>query len=501
MTITTTSPRTGTRSDTTLQETGSAAIDGIATAAAAAFDILGDAPREARAVLLEAMADHAEAARPDLVTVADRETALGTDRLHGELTRSINQFRLFADVVRDGAYLEAAIDHAADTPLGPMPDVRRMLVPLGPVVVYGSSNFPFAFSVLGGDTASAVAAGCPVLLKAHGSHPLTCDLSYEVLRAAAAAAGAPAATFGIVYGQDAGIELVRHPEVTAVSLTGSLTAARAIQAAIDTRAEPIPFFGELSSLNPVVVTPAAAHARPGELADGLGVSALGSAGQLCTKPGIALVPAGADGDQIVDALAARFSDQSPAVMLNPRIRDSFTEIRDRLVTAGATLRASGGDAHDASFSVAATLLTVAAAGFTPAMAEECFGPLLVVVRYHDRAEALAVLGLVPGSLTATVHAEPDDPDLRPLLRRLARRAGRLIVNGYPTGVRVSWAQHHGGPWPSTNSQHTSVGATAIRRWLRPVAWQNTPPAHLPEELRDGDSTIARRVDGRLIPPR
>ncbi len=498
--ITTTSPRDGSTVETSISPTSVEQVDRIVSAAAEAFAELNASSRDWRASLLELMADHVERHREALVASADRETALGETRLGGELSRSVFQLRLFAEAVRDGGYLEAAIDHAGDTPLGQGPDIRRMLVPLGPVAVFGSSNFPFAFSVLGGDTASAIAAGCPVILKAHGSHPLTSELSAAVLRDAVAEAGAPAGTVGIVYGQAAGIAVVRHPAVTAVSLTGSLGAARVIQSAIDEREEPIPFFGELSSLNPLIVTLSGAAQRGDEIVDGLSASVLGSGGQLCTKPGIALVPAGGDGDRLVAGLVARFGAAPSATLLNIRIRSSFDEIERRLVAAGTEKVAEGARADDGSFSVAPTLLEVSADDFTGALAEECFGPLLVVVRYADVDQALAAIEKVPGSLTATVQGVVDEEGLPELFRRLEPRAGRLLFNQYPTGVRVSWAQHHGGPWPATNTQHTSVGVTAVRRWLRPVAWQNAPAAVLPAELRDGEASIPIRVDGRLVLP-
>ena len=498
--ITSTSPRDGATVETSLSPTTEEGVERIVAAAARAFDELRSWDRGRRADLLELMATHVERHRAELVAVADRETGLGEARLGGELSRSVFQLRLFADAIREGGYLEAAVDHAGDTPLGPGPDIRRMLVPLGPVAVFGSSNFPFAFSILGGDTASAVAAGCPVVLKAHGSHPLTSELSAAALHEAVEEAGAPAGTIGVVYGQEAGIGIVKHPSVTAVSLTGSLGAARAIQSAIDERDEPIPFFGELSSLNPLIVTPTAASERTDEVAAGLATSVLGSGGQLCTKPGIALVPRGADGDRLVAGLITRFEQAPSAILLNDRIRSSFHDIEARLLGAGAAKAAEGARSDDGSFSVSPTLLEVDAGDFSAQLAEECFGPLLVVVRYDGIEDGVAAIAKVPGSLTATVQGVPDEPGLPELFRRLESKAGRLLFNQYPTGVRVSWAQHHGGPWPATNTQHTSVGVTAIRRWLRPVAWQNAPVEVLPAELRDGELGVPTRIDGRLALP-
>ncbi|MCU1677251.1 MAG: aldehyde dehydrogenase, partial [Frankiales bacterium] len=421
-----------------------------------------------------------------------------------EVTRSAFQFRMFADVVREGGFLEAMIDHAASTPLGDAPDVRRLLVPIGPVAVFGSSNFPFAFSVLGGDTASALASGSPLVVKAHGSHPLTSALSFEVLAAAAVERGAPDGTVGIVYGQQAGTRLVAEQAIAAVGFTGSLATAFALRAVIEQRQDPIPFYGELSSINPLIVTAKAAAARGRAIAQGLFASFTGSGGQLCTKPGIAFVPEGEAGQAIVDELA-RLTDAAGAeVLLNARIRDAFREISDRLAGAGGAQLARGAEDDQAEadiragYTVAPTVLQANASALGVDLAEECFGPLIVVARYGSLEEVIDALGRIPASLTVTLHSEGDDR-LDDILPTLDARAGRIVFNGFPTGVRVSWAQHHGGPWPATNTQHTSVGATAIRRFLRPVAWQNAPAAALPEELRDDFTAIPRRVDGVLVP--
>ena len=489
--LTTTTPRTGEVSPTDLQETSTQEFDRIATGAQEAFDALFEWSRGQRAALLDTVADAVEARRPELVATANRETALGTTRLDGELSRSVFQLRLFAEAVRDGGYLEAAIDHEEATPLGPGPDIRRMLVPIGPVAAFGASNFPFAFSILGGDTASALAAGCPVVLKAHPSHPLTSQLSFAALQDGLRLAGAPARAIGVVYGTDAGIALVSHPTIRAAALTGSVNAARAIHTAIDARDEPIPFFAELSSLIPVLITPRAAEHRAVEIADGLYTSVTGSGGQLCTKPGIVLVPAGVAGDLIVDALAKHVTTAQPAVLLNERIRDSFNDIHDRLVETGVRSRGTGLPAQDdGSLAVAAHVLEVHAKDFGPGLTEEAFGPLVLLVRYETREEAIDVITQMPGSLTATVQGQPDEQGLPELFQALSARAGRLIFNGYPTGVRVSWAQHHGGPWPATNSQHLS------RRHCDPALATAT---RLAEHARSSASSrTTRRI--RSCPP-
>jgi NADP-dependent aldehyde dehydrogenase len=513
-------PRTGATVEIVAAETTTAQVDERCRAALAAAGPLDALGREGRATLLGALADALDAHRDPIVALADRETALGTTRLTGELTRTAYQLRLFADVIRDGGYLEATVDHAGGTPMGPRPDLRRMLVPLGPVAVFGASNFPLAFSVPGGDTASALAAGCPVIVKAHGSHPATSQLCFDVLDRAARGAGAPTGTLAIVHGVRAGADLVAHPAVRAVGFTGSTGGARALLAVIERRPDPIPFYGELSSLNPVVVTPLAAADRPARIGTDLAGSVTLGAGQFCTKPGLAFVPTGPDGDTLVDAVRAAIAGTAPMVLLNAGIGASYERGTARLAAttgepptgepasnAPATAApASNARARAAASSTPATspgtplLLTTTAAGLPPEATEECFGPVVVVARYADDRELLDALTQLPGSLTATVHRGPGETDLPGrLARHLLPRAGRIIYDGYPTGVAVAWAQHHGGPWPATNTQHTSVGTTAIRRFLRPVAWQNAPSELLPAELRDDYHQIPRRVDGALQP--
>jgi NADP-dependent aldehyde dehydrogenase len=495
-------PRTGAAQRTDLHDSTGEDVLAAAGRADIAAPALAAMGRARRADLLDGIADALEDRRADIVDAADRETALGATRLNGELTRSTHQSRLFGEALREGSYLEAAIDHAGQTPLGPGPDVRRMLVPIGPVAVFGASNFPFAFSVPGGDTASALAAGCPVVLKGHGSHVLTSRLTFEVMAAAAARHGAPDGTLGLVLGQSAGTALVTDPRIKAVSFTGSLSGGRALLSMINSREEPIPFFGELSSLNPLVVTEGAAAARGAAIAAGLLASVTGSGGQLCTKPGVAFLPAGASGDALVAKLVASVRDAAASVLLNRRIFDSYGEISERIARAPrAEVAARGRSSAGEGFAVAPTLVTTAARNLEPGLVEECFGPLLVVVRYDGTDDLAAALEQVPRSLTATIHSEESESERAgELTARLMPLVGRLVYNGYPTGVRVCWAQHHGGPWPATNSQHSSVGVTALRRFLRPVAWQDAPQSLLPEELRDGDVGVPRRVDGVLTLP-
>ncbi|MEW2328829.1 aldehyde dehydrogenase (NADP(+)) [Micromonospora chersina] len=496
-------PRTGQAVEVVARETTTEEVDGLCSAAQAAAAGLEALGRDGRAALLRALADALEDRREDVVAVADRETALGPVRLNGELTRTCYQLRLFAEVLDEGSYVEAAIDHAGDTPMGPRPDLRRMLVPIGPVAVFGASNFPLAFSVPGGDTASALAAGCPVVVKAHGSHPATSQLVFDILAAAAEKAGAPAGTLGVVHGVQAGADLVAHPAIRAVGFTGSVTGGRALLQIIEQRPDPVPFFGELSSLNPVVVTPQAAAERGATIGTELVGSFTLGGGQFCTKPGLVFVPAGADGDGVVEAMAAAVREAAAPVLLNEGIATAYGRTAGGLADAdGVEVLARGAQPAGAGFQAAPLLLTTAAADLPHEVTEECFGPVSVVARYDGTADLFGALAEMPSSLTATVLRGQGETEL-PLAvtAKLRPRAGRMIYDAYPTGVAVSWAQHHGGPWPSTNSQHTSVGTTAIRRFLRPVTWQGAPADLLPPELTDDYRGIPRRVDGVLELPR
>jgi NADP-dependent aldehyde dehydrogenase len=497
--VTSTDPRTGLVVATVADETTAERVDQLCALAAGAAPRLDALGRPWRAGLLRALADALEADRAGIVDIADRETGLGEPRLTGELTRTAYQLRLFADAVAEGGYLEAIVDHAGDTAMGPRPDLRRMLVPIGPVAVFGASNFPLAFSVPGGDTAAALAAGNPVLVKAHPSHPATAQRCFEVLRDAAAAQGAPDGTLGLVHGQDAGTALVQHPLVKAVGFTGSLAGGRALADVAAARPEPIPFYGELSSINPIVVTPAAAAGRGAAIGTGLAGSATLGSGQFCTKPGLAFVPAGRDGDRVRDAAARAVTELGGQVALNGGIAAHYRAGVDRLTgQAGLTELAAGTAPDGDGFLVRPLLLGTDTAHLTESATEECFGPVTILVSYVDEADLLAALATLPGSLTAAVHLTESD-DVTAVLAVLRPKAGRLLFNGFPTGVAVAWAQHHGGPWPATNTLHTSVGGTSIRRFLRPVAWQDAPQRLLPAELRDdpGAAAVPRRVDGGL----
>lgn len=479
----------------------------VDAAVRAAHEVRGSlADRAVRAAFLRGAADALEAARDGLVETADAETALGPVRLTGELARTCYQLRAFADIVDEGAFLGVVIDHPDDTATPPVPDLRRYKVPLGVVAVYSASNFPFAFSVAGGDTASALAAGCPVVVKAHPDHPGLSELVVKVLRRAAREQGVPDAVVGLVHGFEAGLELIRHPLVAAAGFTGSVKGGRALFDAAAARPVPIPFHGELGSLNPVVVTEAAAAERAEAIGAGLAGSMTLGVGQFCVKPGLVLVPSGAAGDGLVKSLTDAVSDTDAGVLLDHRMRDNFLAgiaERTQLPDVESPVTPGAGGEH----TVSAGFLTVPAGkladeGEHDVLLEECFGPVTVVARYDDDAEARAVLSRLPGNLTATVHLSAEEAEGRgrgpELLAELTPLAGRVLVNGWPTGVAVAPAQHHGGPYPATTSTSTSVGGTAIERWLRPVAYQNAPEALLPPELRDDNPLgLPRRFNGRL----
>jgi NADP-dependent aldehyde dehydrogenase len=447
-------PRTGKQRERVAAEATPADVDATVRAAYAARERLA-ADRETRLALLRAAADQLEADGERIVRTADAETALGDGRLTGELGRATGQLRAFADEVSDGAYLGVIIDHADEAAAPPRPDLRRCKIPLGVVAVYAASNFPLAFSVPGGDTASALAAGCPVVIKAHPDHPATSELCAAALHRAALQVGLSADTISIVHGFEAGVELVRHPLVSAAGFTGSIRGGRALFDAAAARPVPIPFHGELGSLNPVVVTEDAARERAGQIGAGLAKSVVLGKGQFCVKPGLVLAPMGAAGDELVETLAERLGAADPGVLLDTRMRNAFIAgVRDRSELDGVRVPVAAGESDQNT--VAPGFLTVPAKHLTEEgshelLLEECFGPVTVVARYADTAEVSAVLSRLPGNLTATVQlgadeTAGDDGRAARLLAELTPLAGRVVVNGWPTGVAVSPAQHHGGPY-------------------------------------------------------
>ncbi|MBM2615660.1 aldehyde dehydrogenase family protein [Actinoplanes sp. LDG1-06] len=450
----------------------------VLAAAADAAPALAAMPPRDRARALVAAAEALLAAADELVPLAMAETGLTEPRLRGEIKRTAVQLKLFAEVAAAGEFLDVRLDAAdPDFVLGPRPDLRRYLVPLGPVLNFAASNFPFAFSVAGGDTASALAAGCPVVVKAHPGHPRLSDRTAEVLNTAL-----PAGALGVVHGQDEGVAALKDERIAAASFTGSLAGGQALAAIAAARPRPIPFYGELGSLNPVIVTPDALAERASGIADGFAASVSGSAGQLCTKPGLLFVPAGLPAPEA-------FASVAPHRLLHQGIADGYARRRDEVLgTPGVTVVVEGGVTPDG---VTPTLVETDLATLLEhreTLLQEAFGPLSIVVRYTP-GEPLgeALTELVEGSLTAGVHvgAGEDSPWLHELVSALRALAGRVLFNGWPTGVAVTPAMQHGGPFPATtNPTITSVGTAAIGRFLRPVVYQDCPPSLLPEPLRD-----------------
>ena len=496
-------PRTGEQGQA-FQEATTADVAAAVAAAEAVHRSGALADVERRAALLEAAARRLRAAGDEIVAVAGAETGLPEARLRSELERTAGQLEAFAAVVRAGDHVEAIIDtpDPAATPI-PRPDIRRMLVPIGPVAVFGASNFPLAFSVAGGDTASALAAGCPVVVKGHPSHPGTGAIVARELEAAASEAGLPEGTFALL--QAAGVEvgeaLVDEPAIAAVGFTGSLGGGRALFDRASARPHPIPVYAEMGSVNPIVVTEAALTARADAIAEGLAASVGTFGGQLCTKPGVVFVPAGAAGDAFTGAVGAKLAARDPEVLLNERLRDALTASVEALGELAQAVALPGApDGPGFRFRPAAYAATAADLVRSPALLDERFGPIVLLLSYSDHDELLDAVARLEGQLTGTVHAGTGDEQLVvELVALLTARAGRVLFDGFPTGVAVTHGMHHGGPYPATTAPgHTSVGMTALRRFQRPVAFQNAPAHVLPAELHDDNPRgIWRRVDGQL----
>jgi NADP-dependent aldehyde dehydrogenase len=472
-------------------------------AAEAAFPIYSNLPREDRAKFLEAIAEEIEALGDALVERAMAESGLPQARLTGERGRTAGQLRLFAKELRLGDYLRVRIDHAIpDRAPAPKPDIRLRMVPLGPVAVFGASNFPLAFSTAGGDTASALAAGCPVVVKGHPAHPGATEMVAGAIQRAAEKTGMPAGVFSLVSGTSnaLGEALVTDPRIKAVGFTGSRGGGVALTKLAQARPVPIPVYAEMSSINPVFLLPAALEAR----AETLGTAYVGSvtmgSGQFCTNPGLVLGIDGPALDRFVTAATDAMTCAVPQTMLTPGIRRAYESGVARLASAPAIKLVAEGQEPAVPTAGRGALFTMTGADFIadPSHAEEVFGATSLLVRCADLAELKQVVALLEGQLTATLHLDDGDigvaQELLPMLERLV---GRILANGWPTGVEVTDAMVHGGPYPSTSDgRSTSVGTLAIDRFLRPVSYQDLPAALLPAELQDGDAGIPRRVDGK-----
>ncbi len=475
-------PRTGEPVGEPVPETAEAEVDAIVAAAAAAAPAW--AASSGRAEALEAVADALDERTGELAVIADTETALGGERLTGEVTRTTGQLRLFAGVLRDGGYADAVIGPA----VGVVPDIRRINRPVGPVAVFAASNFPFAFSVAGNDTASALAAGCPVVVKVHEGHPVTSDVTAGIVAEALASAGAPAGTFGLVHGVQAGLRLLRHPLVAAAGFTGSTAGGLALARVCAERPVPIPFYGELGSVNPFVVLPGAAASRPAAIAGGYVASLTLGTGQFCTNPGLLFVPEDAG---MLAAIAEAVGASSGGAMLSSRIFDGYCNaVAEAAGHPGVTELAAGRPGHG-PWGATPRVFQVTLKEFgaeVGLLSRERFGPAGLVITYPSVDDLLPVLAALAGELVGTVHGDSEsvgDVELaRQVIAVLERVVGRIVWNGWPTGVAAVAAQHHGGPWPATTMPaYTSVGTAAIRRWLVPVAYQSFPPELLPPALR------------------
>ena len=489
-------------------EATEAMVDRALVAAEGAFEPYRAAAPSARAAFLRRIGDEIVALGDELLELASAETALPPGRLTGERGRTVGQLRMFAERVEEGSWVEARIDPAQpERAPAARPDIRRMLIPLGPVGVFGASNFPLAFSVAGGDTASALAAGCPVVFKAHPAHPGTSALVGDAIARAAAASGMPEGVFSLLQGagHEVGLWLTRHPLTRAIGFTGSLRGGRALFDAAAARPEPIPVYAEMGSVNPVFLLPSAVAARAEALGEGLAGSITMGVGQFCTNPGVLVGLRDPALDRLTATLSERVAAAPAAAMLYPAIGEGYRAAvagvrADEAVEVLAEAAAGGEGALGRPI-----VFTTSARSFLEHshLQDEIFGPASLLVTAETPAELEEVARGLEGQLTASVQGTSEDL-LRHagLVRILERKVGRIIFNGFPTGVEVGHAMQHGGPYPATtDSRSTSVGSAAITRFARPVAYQDFPDAALPPELRDANPLgIWRLVDGALTPP-
>jgi NADP-dependent aldehyde dehydrogenase len=481
-------------------------VERAAQLAAEAFTSYSRTSGKERAVFLREIAKRLEGIVDELAIRTNQEAGLAEARIRSEAARTVFQMRLFADLVEQGSWVRARLDKPDAERKPAKPDLRSMWRPLGPVVVFGASNFPLAYSVAGGDTASAFAAGNPVIVKAHPAHPGTSELVGEVILAAAGACGMPEGIFSLLFdaGTEVGTALVKHPLVRAVGFTGSQRGGRALMNLAAARPAPIPVFAEMGSTNPVFVLPGALAARGEQIAEGLHGSVTLGAGQFCTKPGVVFLPAGKEATSFSQSLSKRMRESASQVMLTPQIQSAFSGlVGARAKQSKVRLAAEGKRvAGEAGVRGVAAMFEVQAGDFLrePELSEEVFGPATLVVSYGSREEMLEIARGLQGHLTATVHGTDEDlREYRDLVEILEQKAGRLVFNGFPTGVEVGHAIIHGGPYPATSDgQSTSVGTQAIYRFARPVCFQNFPDAALPNELKDGNPLgIWRLRDGAL----
>ena len=480
-----------------------AQIERACSLAGEAFDTFRTTSDAERATFLDTVADQIIAIGDALIVRAMAESGLPRVRLEGERGRTVGQLRLFANLLREGSWCDVRIDSALPERVPPRPDMRLRMIGVGPVAVFGASNFPLAFSVAGGDTAAAFAAGCPVVLKAHSAHPGTSELVGRAVVRAVAICKLPAGVFSLLTGTGNGIgqALVAHPAIQAVGFTGSRSGGQALMAVAAARPQPIPVYAEMSSINPVFLLPGALAGRAEEIGAGFAASLTMGVGQFCTSPGLVLGVAGEQFDRFAASAAAVLGASRPATMLTASIAASFHDGVQQLaahkaVTTLAQIAHGEGEGGAALFKTSGQAFLA-----EHALHGEVFGPASLLVACKDANEVRQVALSLEGQLTATIQMEDNDLDeARRLLTVLERKVGRILVNGFPTGVEVSTAMVHGGPFPATSDgRSTSVGTAAINRFLRPVCYQNMPQALLPEVLRDHLAGGAwRRRDGALV---
>jgi NADP-dependent aldehyde dehydrogenase len=500
-------PANGQRLDPGFSPATPGDVDLAVQLASEAVVVYGRSSGKERGDLLRKIAGKVESIGDELVERAHQETALPKPRLQGETTRTCGQLRMFAQVAEEGSWVCARIDRAEpDRKPAPKPDIRSMLRPLGPVAVFGASNFPLAFSVGGGDTSSALAAGNPVIVKAHPAHPGTSELVGRAIRDSVAECGLPEGVFSLLFdsGTQVGVALLKHPMVKAVGFTGSRAAGRALMDLAAARPEPIPFFGEMSSTNPTFILPGALKERGEGIAAGLHASFTLGAGQFCTKPGMVFLPQDGEAGGFTKKLHELVGASAEFNLLTPGIRTSYRSAiagRSQNALVKSVSKASI-PSDDPGLSVGAVLFETNATAFLsdPELDAEIFGPTTLLVRHSGREELLKIAHGLEGHLTATIHGtEQDLHEFADLVAILENKVGRLVFNGFPTGVEVTHAMVHGGPYPVTSDgRSTSVGSQAIFRFARPVCYQGFPEEALPGELRDANPLgIWRMIDGEM----
>lgn len=488
-------PATDEKLEPQFVEATSKEVDEAVRKAEDAFREYREKSGEEKAAFLEAIADEIMELGDQLIERASSETGLSEGRLTGERGRTVNQLRLFAEVLREGSWVDARIDQGEDAP-----DVRSMKMALGPVGIFGASNFPLAFSVAGGDTASALAAGCTIVVKAHPAHPGTCELVGSAIQKAVEETGMPDGTFSMVQGisHDVGMAIVEHPLIKAVGFTGSFKGGKALYDAATSRPEPIPVYAEMGSTNPIFLLPGALKEKGKEVAEGLFNSVNLGVGQFCTNPGLVTYPKSKEGEEFRQLVSQHFNDSEPGVMLTSGIQNAYKEGLDNLLRqSGVELVAEGSENGSPNTGVP-HLLQVDAEDFlsNKTLEEEVFGPSTLTIKVNTVHEMIEIADNLQGHLTATLYGTEEDLDnYSELVSVLQRKVGRLIFNGFPTGVAVNHAMIHGGPYPATtDSRTTSVGTSAIDRFVRPVCFQDFPDSQLPDELKDDNPLDIWRLE-------